>query len=305
MVRPAVLAALAIVVTALVSGCGSHASVPSSARRASGRTGTREALPLDALLQPATFRWVSAQCIDGALDLAERGFERTLTTERAGDQLLFSYETELASPQCVSTEIWTVTPLQPQRFQFQVDAEVALPAGAACGALPPRTSELGALSLHGDTLEEIRYSSAWCRGFDARFVYQRTAPRVRTDAELIRHYIAHWNRRDARALSGLFAERGVFSEPFSRSIDGLPLHHEGREAITAWFASAFTSVPWLALSLTGIQPADEHGQRVATWRYFDPALAEPLQGRNLFVLAGGEIFATELQVLSEPVAAED
>jgi len=302
--RSLTLVALAVVMM-LGSSCASSASAPSRARQASERTRASGALTLDAL-QHATFRWVSAQCIDGVLDLAAQGFERTLTTERVGSQLLFTYETELASPQCASTEMWTVTPLQPLRFQFLVDAEVALPAGVACGAPLPRTSEFGALSLHGDTLEELHYGSAWCRGFDARFVYQRTTtPRARTDAELIRHYVAHWNRRDARAISALFAERGVFREPFSRSVDGLPVRHEGREAIEAWFTSAFSSVPWLALQLSGIEPADEHGQRVVAWRYFDPALAEPLQGRNLFVLAGGEIFATELQVLSEPAAAED
>jgi hypothetical protein len=79
------------------------------------------------------------------------------------------------------------------------------------------------------------------------------------------------------------------------------VRHEGREAIEAWLTSAFNSVPWLALQLRDVETLDERGQVLATWRYFDAKLAEPLAGRNLFVLAGEEIFATELQLVSEPV----
>ncbi|MEY4581311.1 MAG: hypothetical protein RL701_6014 [Pseudomonadota bacterium] len=268
---------------------------------------TPRADPLDAL-EHASFRWVSAQCVDGALDLARQGFERTLATERVGSQLRFTYETQLAQPQCVSTEVWSLTPEAAGQWGFAADAAVTLPPGEPCGATPPQGVEHGVIHVTGDTLEELHFGSAWCRGFDARFVYQRIPAHPLTESELIRHYVAHWNRRDASAIATLFAQNGSLSEPFSRSQgdNGLPVRHEGHEQIEAWLESAFESVPWLALQLSTIETLGEyqheHGQSLALWRYYDPKLAEPLQGRNLFVLAGGEIFATELQLLSEPVA---
>ena len=54
-------------------------------------------------------------------------------------------------------------------------------------------------------------------------------------------------------------------------------------------------------ALTGIEALDGNGQALASWVISIRPLAEPLTGRNLFVLAGGEIFATELQLVSEPV----
>jgi hypothetical protein len=256
-------------------------------------------------LDGASYRWVSAQCVDGALDLARQGFERTLSSELLGSRLRFTYETRLAQPHCVSTEVWSLAPDRAGagQWQFVADADVRLPADAPCGAALPLGVEHGVVQVTGDTLEELRFGSAWCRGFDARFVYRRIPQRPLGQAELVRRYIAHWNRRDASATAALFAQNGTLSEPFSRSSDGLPMRHEGRAQIEAWLRSAFDSVPWLALQLNEIETLDEPGQTLALWRYFDPKLAEPLQGRNLFVLAGGEIFATELQLVSEPVPA--
>jgi hypothetical protein len=251
------------------------------------------------------------------LDLARQGFERTLFAERAGERpgvalpaLRFTYETQLAQPQCVSTEVWSLSkdataasgPANANQWNFVLDAAVPLPAGAPCGPALPQGDERGTLNLTGDMLEEVRFGSAFCRGFDARFVYRRIPERPPTQAELIRLYVAHWNRRDAAAVAALFAQHGTLSEPFSRSADGLPTRHEGRAQIEHWLNDAFASVPWFALQLGAIETLDEQGQSLALWRYFDPKLAEPLQGRNLFVLAGGEIFATELQLVSDPMA---
>jgi len=276
-------------------------------------------------LEGAHFRWVSAQCVDGPLDLARQGFERTLLAERDSERpgvalpaLSFTYETQLAQPQCVSTEVWSISKdadgadgadgiggadATQWQWNFVLDTAVALPPGAPCGPGLPQGNERGTLNLNGDTLEEVRFGSAFCRGFDVRFVYRRIPARPPTQAELIRLYVAHWNRRDAAAVAALFAQHGTLSEPFSRSTDGLPTRHEGRAQIERWLSDAFVSVPWFALQLSAIETLDEQGQSLALWRYFDPKLAEPLQGRNLFVLAGGEIFASELQLVSEPVAA--
>jgi len=252
-------------------------------------------------LDGAHFRWVSAQCVDGALDLARQGFERTLTTVIDGDRLRLTYDSSLALPQCVSTEVWTARPEAADQWQFEPGAEVRLPADDACGVTMSQSLGHGMLELSGETLEEVRFNSPWCRGFDARFVYRRVPVAPLSSAAIVRRYVAHWNRRDSQALAALFAQTGSLIEPFSRSSDGLPVRHEGRNAIATWLDTAFHSVPWLALQLRDVETLDERGQVLATWRYFDPKLGEPLSGRNLFVLAGEEIFATELQLVSEPV----
>ena len=246
---------------------------------------------------------MSAQCVDGVLDLAKTGFERSLRTEVHGPTLRFSYDTRVVQPDCVSTEVWTLEPELAGQWQFSPGAQVSLPTGAACGAAADAVGH-GVIRLSGDTLEELRFASPWCRGFDVRFVYRRVANAELTNDQLIRRYVAQWNRRDAPAVAGLFAEHGQLVEPFSRSTDGTPVRHEGRAAIEAWLSAAFATTPWLAMQLRSVEPLDEAGQTLAVWNYRDARLAEPLVGRNLFLLAGGEIFATELQLLSEPVARE-
>jgi ketosteroid isomerase-like protein len=253
-----------------------------------------------AVLDGARFMWVSAQCVDGVLELAKTGFERSLRSEVHGTSLRFSYDTRVAQPDCVSTEVWTLQPEAAGQWQFTPDAQVSLPAGAPCGAAADTVGH-GVIRLTGDTLEELRFGSAWCRGFDVRFLYRRVPNTELTDDQLLRRYFAHWNRRDAPAVAALFAEHGQLVEPFTRAPDGAPVRHEGRAAIETWLASAFATTPWLAFQLRSIEPLTETGQILAVWNYRDARLAEPLAGRNLFVLAGGEIFATELQLLTEPV----
>jgi hypothetical protein len=252
-----------------------------------------------AVLDRARFMWVSAQCVDGVLDLAKTGFERTLRTEVHGSSLRFTYDTRVVQPDCVSTEVWTLEPEVAGQWQFSPGAQVSLPAGAPCGAAADSVGH-GVIRVSGEILEELRFASPWCRGFDVRFVYRRVPNAVLTPDEIIRRYVAHWNRRDAQAVAGLFAEHGLLIEPFTRSVDGAPVRHEGRAALEGWLSAAFATTPWLAMQLRSIEPLAEAGQTLAVWHYRDPRLAEPLVGRNLFLLAGGEIFTTELQLLSEP-----
>ncbi|HET8937228.1 MAG TPA: nuclear transport factor 2 family protein [Polyangiales bacterium] len=276
----------------LLSACG-----------ASGSSGANGTSPLQ-LPERSNYRWVSAQCVDGTLDLARQGFERTLLLEQAGSGLRFTYETRLAQPACESTEIWSIQPDKASGlWQFVSDADVRLPPDAPCGAPVPVESGRGLVVAYGDTLEELRFSSPWCRGFDVRFIYHRVPAPALTQHELVRRYVAHWNRRDPRGVADLFASNGTLIEPFTFSSDGVPVRHEGRASIEAWLKQAFTSVSWLAIQLREIETLDERGQILALWRYYDPKLAEPLMGRNLFVLAGDEVFTTELQLLSEPVPA--
>lgn len=253
-------------------------------------------------LDGARWTWLSAQCADGAIDLNQIGFERTLTSEVRGSRIRLTYDTALSDPACVSTEVWTLTPLPPQQWRFTPEARVALPVAAKCGAVD-REGRPGMLRLAGDTLEELVFGSAWCRGFDARFTYRRTHTEPLDMNESVRRYVAHWNRRDAAAVASLFAAEGWLIEPFTRSSDGVPVRHEGRAEIEAWLIEAFASTPWLALQLDTLE-ARADNQAIAAWRYMDARLAEPLAGRNLFLMAGGEIFATELQLLGPPVPRE-
>ncbi|HEX4352166.1 MAG TPA: nuclear transport factor 2 family protein, partial [Polyangiales bacterium] len=135
---------------------------------------------------------------------------------------------------------------------------------------------------------------------DARFVYRRVPSAQLTRDEIIRRYAAHWNRRDAHAVASLFSENGLLIEPFTRSSDGAPVRHEGRADIEGWFSRAFASTPWLALQLSQIETLNDRGEALAVWRYADARLSAPLAGRNLFLLAGGEIFTSEVQLLAEP-----
>jgi hypothetical protein len=254
-------------------------------------------------LNGARFIWVSAQCVDGVLELAKTGFERTLTSEVQGTGLRFTYDTKVVQPDCVSTEIWSLQPEAAGQWQFTPDAQVSLPPEISCGASADAVGH-GVLRLTGDTLEELRFNSPWCRGLDARFVYRRVPSAALTRDEIVRRYAAQWNRRDAHAVAALFAQHGLLIEPFTRSIDGAPVRHEGRAEIEGWLTHAFATTPWLALQLSRIETpsdSDENGQVLAVWRYADARLAEPLVGRNLFLLAGGEIFSTELQLLGAPV----
>jgi hypothetical protein len=255
------------------------------------------------MLDNARYVWASAQCVDGPLELAKAGFERTLRSEVYGTTLRFTYDTRVLQPNCVSTEIWTLEPEPGGQWRFSPDAQVGLPADAPCGAAADAVGH-GVLRVSGDVLEELRFDSPWCRGFDVRFVYRRVPAAQLSDEEIIRRYVAHWNRRDAHAVAALFAEHGQLIEPFTRSPDTAPVRHEGRASLEAWLRASFATTPWLALQLRSIEPLDAGGQLLAVWRYRDPRLAEALLGRNLFVLGGSEIFATELQLLSEPAARE-
>ncbi|HKU44294.1 MAG TPA: nuclear transport factor 2 family protein [Polyangiales bacterium] len=274
----------------LLAGCNAGARPPATATSA-------PLAPLSSLAD-ARWTWLSAECVDGGLALDSLGFDRTLRSELRGDRVVLTYDTELAEPLCASTEVWTLSPLASGQFWFKPEARVTLPAGAACGARE-ETPRQGVLRLTGDTLEEIHFGSEWCRGFDVRFTYRRTTPLQLSPEQVVRRYVAHWNRRDPRAVASLFAEDGQLLEPFTRSPDGSLVRHAGRPNVEAWLADAFATTPWLAMQLTEIEPRSE-GQVIASWRYMDARLAEPLTGRNLYVLAGGEIFATEVQLLAPP-----
>jgi hypothetical protein len=285
----------------LTTALGCAAPVP----RASGFT--EIAFPQMRSLHESRWLWVDAECSDGPLDLTSRGFDQQLRVERiSSKELLFLFDSALAAEGCTQTLVWAVTPaLENESWHFVEQARVSLPADAddLCHGSPepPRT---GRLRQAGDLLEVTVFRSDWCRGFDARFVFRRAAPANLSDAEIIRHWAAHFNRRDGGAIAALYAERGSLAEPFSSTIAGVPRRHDGRTAVRNWYVRSFAGLRWLAIRPLSIEPSGEPGHYLVDWQYMDDRLKSPLEGRNLFLIADGEIYQTELQLLSKPIVAE-
>lgn len=246
------------------------------------------------------YLWVEADCNDGALDLARQGFERELWITATPHALRFTFDTEIATAGCSATSVWLAQPTnEVDLWQLEPQAVVTTPEGRECGARE-RDATLGSLRAASDLLEIVVQRSAWCRGFDARFVYRRSDPAQLDLRQLVSRYVAHWNRGDAEALSRLFVDGGSLIEPFTRTDDGNYKRHHGRAALRVWYQSAFDSTRWHALRLLALTPGQSPGHVTAEWEYVDPRLSEPLLGRNLFVIAGGEIYETEIQLVSDP-----
>jgi hypothetical protein len=254
-------------------------------------------------LAGSRFVWIDAECSDGPLDLGSLGFERELRLDVEKTTLVMSLDTALAAQGCASTSLFVVEPApQPGLFRFVPKALVSLPSDQSCGAVE-RKETLGQLRSFGDELELVLRDSPWCRGFDSRFTYKRVDWQRLDDRRLVMHYVAAWNRSDAAAMAALFDQNGSLVEPFTKTDDGNYARHQGRAEVAAWYASAFASSPWHALRLSWLEPGAADGQWIAGWEYMDPQLASPLRGRNLFVLAGGEIYETEIQLIDDPEPA--
>jgi hypothetical protein len=256
-------------------------------------------------LDGACFMWVEAECNDGPLDLAGLGFDRELTLGVGGPDLTLTFDTDIASQACFSTAVWSAKPAsEGGLWRFEPRALVTLPPEQKCGANESEPTD-GILHMSGEVLEIGLHRSPWCRGFDARFVYRRVEPKRLDARRVVTRYVAAFARADAAAMAALFVDAGALVEPFTKTDDGNYKRHEGRAAVRAWYASAFASAPWLALRLLSIEPGAAEGQLIARWEYMDAHLAEPLRGRNLFVIAGGEIFETELQLVDDPKPIAD
>ena len=253
---------------------------------------------MDALAD-TRWAWVDAECIDGPLELGAIGLERELRVVRTEAALLFVYDDTLAVRGCTRTSFVRLEPAAGGHVRFMPEVSITLPVDAKCGAAEAEPRG-GVVRPWGDMLEVLVERSAWCRGLDARFTYRKLPPATLPPAQLVRHYVAHFNRRDAAATAALFAERGELIEPFSPSADGNLRRHVGRDAVRAWYEHAFASTEWLALQLTDLQPLGP--QLAAQWTYMDAGLVQPFAGRNLFVIAEGEIFQSEIQLLQAPIA---
>lgn len=253
-----------------------------------------------ARLDGRRFIWVEAECSDGALDLGSVGLDRVLSLSAAADgSLTLIFQTELATEGCFSSAEWSATQAEGGLWRFEPRSITTLPPQAECGPQEHKPLQ-GSLRLRGEMLELSTHGSTWCRGFDVRFVYRSADSHRLTPTEIAIRYVGAFNRRDPAALAQLFVESGSLIEPFSRTDDGNYKRHEGREAIAAWYSAAFATTPWSALRLSAVTPGSSDGHITASWEYMDARLSAPLRGRNLFVIAGGEIYESELQLLDDP-----
>jgi hypothetical protein len=254
-------------------------------------------------LRGTTWLWTEAGCVDRPLDLASRGFGQQLRIRGVSGGLMLLSDSEFAAENCSRTVIRVARPgPDPGLWSYEEQARVSLPPAEACRGTV-ESSHQGVIRLAGETLEMLFYRSAWCGGFDARFVYRRAEPRPLSELQVIRHWAAHFNRRDAEAVAALFARSGSLVEPFTPTSDGNLQRHDGRTRVRNWYRDTFASIPWLALRLLSATDSAKPGHRVAEWQYMDSGLVRPFQGRNLFIIAGGEIFETEIQVTTEIVPA--
>ena len=271
---------------------------------------TTSAAPQEAMRLPSRtdrYTWVDAHCSDGTIDLAGVGFERTVDVERRMDSVLLTFDTALATEGCRSLSVWTARRVPKQHYLYSLvpEAWVELPAGNVCGE-QERAPTLGELHFAGDTLEIITQRSPWCRGYDSHFIYRAT-PRARERAldgrELVARYVAHFSRGDAGALAAMFESHGALIEAFSASDDGQPTRHEGRAAIRAYFERVFASARWHAARLIALSPGEGDNVIIADLEYMDSELSEPLRVRSSFVLAAGEIFESDTQLVTDPKPA--
>lgn len=267
----------------------------------SGRRITRERQRSFDVLDRSSWSWFEAACIDRPLDLFKRGFEQKLRVRVQNDGLLLTFDNEFIGEGCEQTVVMSATPaLEQDQWQIVEEARVALPADDACFGRPEQVRP-GIVRLSGDVLELLIYRSDWCNGFDVRFAYRSIPNTPLTDRQLIRHYAAHFNRRDPASLAALFAETGSLTEPIASTVDGNPKRHQGRKEVERFFRSAFESTRWLALRMTAIERSNEPGYYFANWDYMDSHLEKPFGGRNLFIVAEGEIFQTEIQIADQIV----
>ncbi len=284
--------ALALVVSSLAS-CGRT----SLSKPRTGRDGQRTYGVLDR----SCWSWFEAECIDRPLDLFKRGFEQQLRVRVQNDGLLLTFDNEFLSEGCEQTIVMSATPaLEKDQWQIVEEARVAVPMDDACFGRPERV-RAGVVRLSGDVLELLIHRSDWCNGFDVRFAYRSIPNAPLTDRQLIRHYAAHFNRRDPASLADLFADTGLLVEALASTADGNPKRHRGRKAVERFFHRTFQSTQWHALRITAIEQSNEPGYYFAKWDYMDSHLEKPFGGRNLFIVAEGEIYQTEIHIAGEIV----
>jgi hypothetical protein len=286
----------------VLAGCGGVAPSPRDAL-----AGSRTTLDVE------RYVWVDAHCSDGPIDLAAIGFERSVDLEKRGKSYVLTFDTRLATQGCQTTSVWTAEP-EGQLYAFRMRPEafvtwlsvsglsVSGPGASLGGKCGPEEREAVTGEIHraGDALELVLQRSPWCRGFDAHFVFRGVPRPVLEPAALVARYVAHFDRGDALSLAQLFESGGTLIESFSATKDGQPARHEGRQAIQAYFERVFASASWHAARLVALSEGDDPSVIIADLEYMDSELKEPLRVRSSFVLAGGEIFESDAQLVTDP-----
>lgn len=262
---------------------------------------------------PAVFAdrylWVSTACADGELPIGTSGFTQSLTIEPRAHALQLEFDTAIVSRACADLSVWEAVPAFGEPLDMDLTltprASVQLPPDSRCGPTQLQPTR-GKLRASGEELTLVLRAAAWCRGLQASLRYRRVGAHAHAHAHaqddivLIRRYLARFAAGDAAGAAALFSREGALVEPFSPSADGLPTRHRGRAAVDAWLRGALATRPWLAVRALDIEPLPEPGHYAARYEYMDPDLQSPLTARNLFVIADGEVFEAQLQLLSVP-----
>lgn len=251
------------------------------------------------------WQWVEAHCTEGPLDLASRGFAQTLRVEADPQGLLLTYDHEFGNEQCTQTVVQRARPTQdPRQWTLVEQARVAQPANEECfGRMEEERP--GEVRRKGQFLEVlVQRSMVWCNGLEVRMVYAPKAPEPLTTDQIVRHYVAHFNRRDPERLAALFADSGSLVEPFNVTSTGGATRHDGRQSIQQWYGEVLHSpVDWLALRIEDVSPT-QNGATLE-WQYMDPRLEEPMGGRTDLTVAAGEIFEAQIELTSPPAEASN
>jgi len=247
-------------------------------------------------LHETSWQFVGAHCTEGPLDLGELGFDEELRIRKTEGGLVLVRDQTLAAKGCVNTVMQHASPPpSPDSFDWRMveQTRVVTPATEECRGEtdPPRPGEV---RMNGQNLEVLVQRSHWCDGFEVRFVYEPLANPLMEGPQVVRHYVGHFNRRDADAIASLFAVGGTLIEPFTNvEEDNLAHGGEEPERIRAWYAMAFGSVEWLVLELLAIEALEGPSEFRADWRYMDSRLAQPVEGKTEFLMAAGQIVQAE------------
>lgn len=250
------------------------------------------------------WRWVEAHCTEGPLDLSSKGFAQFLRVDADRQGLVLTYDHVFATENCTQTVVQRARPSRsPRQWTMVEQARVAQPWTEEClGSMEEERP--GEVRRSGEFLEVlVQRSMVWCNGLEVRMVYAPAAEEPLTSDQLVRHYVAHFNRRDPERVAALFAESGSLVEPFNVNQTGGATRHEGRQAIQAWVEQVLGSpVEWLAMKVESVEPTDNGA--VLTWSYMDPRLEEPMTGKTHFTAAAGEIYEARVELTGEPNVAE-
>lgn len=260
------------------------------------------------------WRYVEGTCTEGILDMSVRGFSETLRFETVPAGLVLVSDRHFAEDECTQTVRLGAQRVAEEsssiRWLFSEHSRVSYPASPRCD-LVLQEDAAGDVRMRGERLELYLRRAPWCGGYEARLVYEAVPPRTERDAATtLRHFVAAFHDRDSLAIAALYAAAGAHDDPHRPDEVGRPTRHVGQVAVQSYFAGVFHQVPWLALRLRDVQPAEPlsdqpGGVRLrAQVEYMDARLDAPRAGALQLDLVNGQIFASRLEVL-DPAAQQE